>query len=197
MANYLREISGDPQFDGSSSARSSYVQCRKNGCSVNMAKMLALQQPPTDKSDRRFLCDLSPRKQGNKQELARELKYRKQAERAGISHTGSVYLSALADKRQGADPGAWISSRSDLQRVAQERRLKISGAVECDYTDQTVMEMPDIGVSPKLVEEEVRKIESRSAEPLTPKKRNMLREQVFEKRKGSKSKAKFQATERE
>jgi hypothetical protein len=51
------------------------------------------------------------------------------ARRAGINPSGKYYASSLADHRGPSDPAAWVDSTADVKRVAMERNLTVSGAV--------------------------------------------------------------------
>jgi hypothetical protein len=52
------------------------------------------------------------------------------ANRAGINVSGKYYAGGLADGRGPADPRAWVSGADDIKRVAMERNLTVSGAVD-------------------------------------------------------------------
>lgn len=52
------------------------------------------------------------------------------ARRAGINPSGKYYSSAIADHRGPADPAAWVDSTADVKRVAMQRNLTVTGAVE-------------------------------------------------------------------
>lgn len=108
-----------------------YTQLRSEGLSHRWCEMVVLQQPPGVKgTDRAFM-------QGryNNQQLDAMPKDHAQniltlARRAGINVSGKFYSSGLADGRGPADPGAWVDSIADVKRVAAERNLTVSGAVE-------------------------------------------------------------------
>lgn len=108
-----------------------YAKMVGNGVAPRMAEMLALQRPPAVKGTDRSLMqgrlnneqfDLMP------PDHARGLL--QIARKAGINPSGKYYASGLADKRGPADPAAWIDSVSDVQKVARERNLTVSGAVQ-------------------------------------------------------------------
>jgi hypothetical protein len=109
----------------------SYLRMVDNGVAPRMAEMLALQSPPAVKGTDRSLMqgrynneqfDAMP------QDHARGLL--QMARKAGINPSGKYYCAGLADKRGPADPAAWIDSVSDVQKVARERNLTVSGAAE-------------------------------------------------------------------
>lgn len=97
------------------------------------AVMCALQEPPGARgTDRAFMegrynnqqLDGLPDRQAKW--LARE------ARAAGINITGKYYCGGIADGRGWKDPEAWVSGVDDVKRVAQKRRLMVTGAVEYD-----------------------------------------------------------------
>lgn len=114
-----------------------YLKCIADGQSPRFAEMVALMQPPgTRGTDRAFL------EGKNNQEWLGDMPKRqanyilKEAKAAGISTTGKVYMSGLADKRGWCDPQAWISDVSDIKRVAKARNLQVRGIVDIDSTDE-------------------------------------------------------------
>jgi hypothetical protein len=190
MANYLKEITDDPEFAGSSALCEAYVECRSNGCSVSMAKMLALQSPPSDfKTDRTFMAGLQPLADDPK----RLIRYRKQAERAGVDTAGAVYMRQLATRP--GDPKALVRGIDDIRRLAKERKIRVETANEdvlVDSLGDQPAEMPDPGVDAKIIERETRTHERRVGK-LKPQQRNDFKEKLFNRRKPAFSKAKFQA----
>lgn len=97
------------------------------------ALMCALQEPPGARgTDRAFMegrynnqqLDGLPERQA--QWLTRE------ARQAGIDISGKYYCGGIADHRGWKDPEAWVSGVDDVKRVAQKRRLAVTGAVEYD-----------------------------------------------------------------
>jgi len=108
-----------------------FVRLRSEGATERWALMCALQQPPGLKgTDSSFMTGRM-----NNQQLDDMPKDHAQnivtlAKRAGINVSGKYYASGLADKRGVADPRAWVSSADDIRRVAIERNLSVTGAVE-------------------------------------------------------------------
>lgn len=139
------------------------------------AAMVALQQPPGTKgTDRAFLegrqnneqLDEMPRRQA--EYVARE------ARQAGISIAGKYYCAGIADKRGWKDPEAWVSSNDDVLKVAQKRRLHVTGNVNYDPG-----EAPPKRV---LLSESIIKDELRREKRKNPKaKVGELREKIIEK----------------
>lgn len=187
MARY-EIISADPQI------QQAYVSMRRNGQSHNLAEMLALQQPPVDKADRTFLAGLDPTSHttnlGREQNIKRMARLKKKAERAGVDVNGATYLSGLAS--YPGDPTAWVRSRDDIRRVAEKKRLRVEGAVDCDYipTDSAPIN-PDPGPDPKIIEKETRYHEYKTGVKMRGKERMDFKEKLFNRRKGP-NKAKFQ-----
>lgn len=114
-----------------SAASEMYARLRSEGLSHNWCEMVVFRQPPGVKgTDRAFMEG-----RYNNQQLDAMPKDHAQnvvtlAKRAGINISGKYYASGLADGRGPADPGAWIDSTGDVTRVARERNLTVTGAVE-------------------------------------------------------------------
>lgn len=112
-------------------AEETYLRALEHG--ERFAAMVAMRQPPGTKgTDRAFM-------QGrmNNQQLddmpARQAKYlADEARKSGINISGKYYCGGIADKRGWRDPKAWVSSNDDVLRVAQERRMAVSGSVNYD-----------------------------------------------------------------
>jgi hypothetical protein len=95
------------------------------------------------------------------------------AETSGISTVGKCYISTLA--RYPGDPQAWVSDLHDVRARCEERGWGCEGAIKVapredrapvgryqvaeelveDYTDDVVMENPDLGARRSEVREEV------------------------------------------
>jgi hypothetical protein len=108
-----------------------YLDMVANGVAPRLAEMLALQQPPGLRGTDRALME----GRLNNQQFDRMPRDHAEnmitlARRAGINPNGKYYSSGLADGRGPADPAAWIDSVRDVKRVAAERNLTVSGAVE-------------------------------------------------------------------
>jgi hypothetical protein len=102
-----------------------------HGVAPRLAEMLALQQPPGLRGTDRTLME---GRLNNQQFDAMPPDHARRmiamAKSAGINPTGKYYSSGLADKRGPADPRAWVDSAADVKRVAMERNLTVTGAVE-------------------------------------------------------------------
>jgi hypothetical protein len=111
-------ISPDPEI------QAAYEAMLADGVSDRLAEMLALQSPPSSRSDREFW-----RGKWNQFEKTPHVgdAYKKAAEAANVNVTGKRYLSGLA--RFPGDPEAWVSDRSDVQRVVQSRGWACEGIV--------------------------------------------------------------------
>lgn len=114
-----------------------YARLLSEGHGHKWAEMCALQSPPGVRGgDRSFMqgrynqqwLDDMPTHQA--QHLLAE------ARAAGISASGKVYMSGLADKRGPRDPAAWVDSVADIKTVARQRNLTVQGIVEHKGTPQ-------------------------------------------------------------
>lgn len=110
---------------------SMYARLRSEGQSHKWAEMCALQQPPGVKgTDRAFMQGRLNNQQLDQMPPDHARNIVTLARRAGINPTGKYYSSGLADRRGPQDPRAWVDSTADVTRVAQERNLTVTGAVE-------------------------------------------------------------------
>ena len=103
-----------------------YERLRADGVSHNLAEIFAFQRSPSSRTDREFLHGHCNGSQFVGDEERGDF-YRKEAKKAGVSTTGKVYLSGLAERP--GDPRAWISDRHDVQKVIEERGWNCEGAV--------------------------------------------------------------------
>ncbi len=105
-----------------------YMEMRAAGESHNIAELLATQEVPFIMTDSEYLKGMSCN--GSQFEKTPHIGdfYKAEAEKAGVSTTGKVYLSGLADRP--GDPKAWISGRGDVQRVCEERGMSCQGSVQ-------------------------------------------------------------------
>lgn len=112
-------------------AQDHYIDMIANGVAPRLAEMLALQQPPGLRgTDRSLMEGRLNNEQFDKMPRDQALKMLATAKDAGINPSGKYYASGLADKRGPADPAAWVDSVGDIKRVAAERNLSVTGAVE-------------------------------------------------------------------
>ncbi len=107
-----------------------YVQMRQDGQTHNFAEMLATRSFPGVKgTDSVFM---EGRKLGGQQfeGLPRPMgqRYLDVAAKAGVNVSGKYYSGTLA--RFPMDPRAWVSGLGDVRRIARERNVGLSGAVE-------------------------------------------------------------------
>ena len=108
-----------------------FVKLRSEGASERWAEMCALQKPPGVKgTDRAFMQGRMNNQQLDEMPVDHAQNIVTLARRAGINVSGKYYAGGLADRRGVADPKAWVSSIDDIRRVAMERNLTVSGAVE-------------------------------------------------------------------
>jgi hypothetical protein len=83
-------------------------------------------QPPACITDATFLAGHCNGSQFEKTPYIGDY-YRCEAEAAGVSTKGKVYLSQLAE--YPGDPRAWVDGRGDVQRVCEERGWGCGGSV--------------------------------------------------------------------
>jgi hypothetical protein len=129
-----------------------YIHCRMNRQSHTIAEMCALQVSPgimgTDSNFMEGHCN------GNQFEKQPKIGdyYRRQATKAGVNTTGKVYLSGLA--AFPGDPQAWVSGRSDVTRVVNERNWGCQGAVNRTAV-RGIEGKPDVGVADGIINDRV------------------------------------------
>lgn len=140
-----------PVISPFTSVQEAYEAMRRDGQSHNIAEMLALQQSPAIQTDATFLAGHCNGNQFEKTPIVGDF-YRTEAERAGVNTKGKVYKSSLAE--YAGDPKAWVSGRSDIVKVAEERGWGVKGSVNVKL-DNTRKPMDDIDVAPDLVHERV------------------------------------------
>lgn len=108
-----------------------FVRLLSEGYGQRWAEMCALQKPPGVKgTDRAFMEGRMNNQQLDQMPEDHARNIVTLAKRAGINVNGKYYAGGLADRRGIADPKAWVSSVDDIRRVAIERNLTVSGAVE-------------------------------------------------------------------
>lgn len=108
-----------------------FERLRSEGLSQKWCEMVVLQKPPGTKgTDRAYMQDRYNNQQLDQMPPDHARNIVTLAKRAGINPSGKYYSAALADGRGPADPGAWVDSTADVVRVARERNLTVSGAVE-------------------------------------------------------------------
>lgn len=167
-------VSDDPYI------QAHYCVCRDRGTPHGLAEMFAFQQPPMSKSDREMLQGHVNGSQFEKVPYVGDF-YKEVARRAGVSTTGKVYLSQLANFP--GDPRAWVSDRHDVQKVCEERDWSCDGMVSRKRVkDLTPPVEKDI--SDDIVNEEVASImEESPGIAVKPVEVMDLKEKVRNKRK--------------
>lgn len=125
--NRAGTIGGLPSLHKGHEAQAFYIAMRLDGTDHRMAEMFALQTPPMSKSDREFLEGHCNGNQFEGQEYIGDW-YAAKAKAAGVDITGKVYMSGLA--LEPGDPAAWVGGRGDVERVARERGMTVSGMVD-------------------------------------------------------------------
>ncbi len=158
----------------------SYEEMRRNGESHAIAEMLATRSFPgvkgTDsvfmqgrKLDGQQFEEAPPNVGAHHMELARK---------AGVNTSGKYYSGTMA--RFPGDPRAWVSGLGDVRRIARERQMGVSGAVEIPapkYGDGYVP--PEhYRVDDSSVAEHVDSIIGERPDPVSPKEREEIADQV-------------------
>ncbi len=109
-----------------------------NGCSPQLAEMLALGRPPGCNTDREFLRGHANGSQfSGRPELGDA--YASVARAGGVDPKGKVYLSGLA--AFPGDPRAWVSGRGEVKSLCEERGWNCDGLVKV----KSPREVPDPG----------------------------------------------------
>jgi hypothetical protein len=97
---------------------------------------------------------------------------KRRAEAAGVNITGKHYFPSLADSPM--DPKAWVDSRSDLARLANERGVGIEGAgIKVDCPEPPPEEDKPYEVANDIVAKRVAETESEVG-GLSPRERGEL-----------------------
>jgi hypothetical protein len=133
-----------------------YARMIRDGQTERFAAMCALQQAPGTKGTDRAL--MQGRYAGEwmgqmHSPMARRMV--REARAAGINISGKFYMGGLADRRGHLDPAAWIDSVADIKKVAEKRRLHVSGIV--DYTPPEQEPRKSVDIAPDILREHVRK----------------------------------------
>lgn len=178
---YLRELHrlvnlgidfGYPRVSDDLGTQALYVACRLDGEGHELAEMLALQSPPTVRSDATFLRGHCNGSQFSDAPWIGD-EYAKQAKQAGVDVKGKVYLSGLA--RYPGDPEAWVCDRADVRRVIESRGWSCEGAVT---VKNELREPPkEIPIAEDLVDSYT---EARWSQLSEEEKRYTVREEVRE-----------------
>lgn len=157
---------------------SHYQKCRDNGCSHKLADMLASGQPPMSNTDREFLEGRGGCFDQFKDNPWAGDYYLQVAKQANFNVTGKVYMAGLA--RYPGDLQAWVSGRGDVRRVMEEHGWGGEGSVNLPVTN--IAEPTQIGLDPRIVEQEMQKILEKHPEPRGVN-RAELAQQLYDKHK--------------
>lgn len=158
------------------SVQKRYVDMVNDGVAPRFAEMCALQIAPGVKgTDRAFMEGRLNNEQFNKMPKDHARNILTLARRAGINPNGKYYCSGLADKRGPADPMAWVDGAGDVKRVASQRNLTVSGAVEHKGVAQP---RPKAPVLSERLTREMMRVEKKSHPTM---KQGELRELVQDK----------------
>lgn len=116
-----------------------YWDCRLAGSSPKLAEMFALSQAPQSFTDVEFLRGRHDNSQlfgkGKMGEAMGE-RMKRVAEDGGQNVKGKTYCGSLA--RFPGDPEAWVSGRSDVERVVRERGWRCEGDVTVAHSNKNL-----------------------------------------------------------
>ncbi len=153
------------------------------GTSPRLAEMLALRTFPGVKgTDNSFLQGRQTgRDMDSMPGMVRDV-YLKNAEKAGVSIAGKVYVSGLA--RYPADPKAWVSGRGDVKARCESEGWGCRGAVSVETPEFHYEEPKHYTVDPALIAREV--AQKIAAEPELARKKEELTHEIATLRAGVK-----------
>ena len=121
-----------PQISPDLAVQAHYETCRRNGCNDNLAKILALRQPPATRTDREFfrgvgtLADQFSGAEDQLDEVVRRARAR--GYEPGVN---DFYSEAVADDI--GDPKGFIrptDGRQETQRRYDQRMLEMAAAAQ-------------------------------------------------------------------
>ena len=131
------EVKEYPKISRDPFIQARYEIMRDEGTSHNMAEILAVRKSPNFTTDDHFNKGHCNGNQFDGQEKAAAY-YKRKAVAAGVSTTGKVYKSSLA--RFPGDPQAWVSSRSDVKKILEERNWQSEGTVKNEFHEDKLSE---------------------------------------------------------
>lgn len=153
-----------------------YEELVAKGVSPKLAEIFATAQPPgTGVTDKSFF---EGRLNGHAvPDKFKALDYAL-AKKAGISTSGKLYHSGIADSRGPQDPEAWVSGLDDLKRVIKKRNLTTTGIV--NHKGVETPPKPDVPLSDKIVNRIIAQ-ETKKDPGLKSKPKQELKEMVIAK----------------
>lgn len=144
-----------PQVSSNPFVQLFYEELRKRGESHNMADVLAHQRPPAtpySNSERafsnEFASDPVPFIPDNLKGAVMQAVH----EKTGVNVSNKVYCGKLADTRGPLDPEAWVGSADDVRRVARNRNLTVTGAIN---VQGTIRQTPPVPLAEDIIERHV------------------------------------------
>jgi hypothetical protein len=129
-----------------------YLRCLLNGCSFELARMLAEKRFPGIKTGAALMKGVAVDDGLGEGAVADRL--RAMADRAGVDRSGKRWVGGLA--AYPGDPRAWVSDEHDVRVLARERGYAVDGAIHVDGPppDQGPPP-PPVPVAPDIVAEEI------------------------------------------
>lgn len=147
-------MSDFPTISERPAVQAAFEEMLRHGVSPRLAEMLALQSPPMSNTDREFW-------EGRwEQDTPLVRRYRREAERRGVSTNGTLYDPGLA--AFPGDPEAFVGGRDDVRRLAEKRGWGVQGAVTVKPAE---CQPEQIGLDPQIVEDEVEAYVDHHPEP--------------------------------
>jgi len=107
--------------------QAAYEESRELGESHAIAEMCAFRKGPSLETDTTFSRGFGHDPFGGHVNPLAKKRYLAEAKRARINTSGKRYMSGLA--AYPGDPKAWVSSKSDVRKVCEERGWGCEGAV--------------------------------------------------------------------
>lgn len=156
-----------------------YMAAKKAGESENMAVIIAMRTPPgTRYTERAFMEGRAHNPFGSQSDLLNRVAIA-DANEAGISTAGKVFMGGLADGRMFRDPMAWVSGYDDVKRVCAMRGRSCEGAV--NYRAPDMPPTPDVPLAEDLIQEMALKECVENPDEVRKMKKGDLREKVIHK----------------
>lgn len=137
-----------------------YRELLANGCTPQLANMLAFRQSPAERGTDRSFWEgrLVSEYDNSNGKMMLDM-----AKKAGINTTGKIYVGGLARTGLGVrDPQAWVSDTGDIKRIAKQRNLDVDGVVTHRAVGEPV-ETPNVKLAPDIVKRFVK--EKAAADP--------------------------------
>lgn len=175
------------RLNGRTLTEEEWQEHKRTRCQGRLEEMLAAGRPPHANTDREFLKGHCNGSQFDGMESRGDF-YRRVAEAHGQDVKGKVYLASLA--RFPGDPQAWVSGKGDVEKVLDANGWGSEGLVKREV--RNVAQPASVAVAPDIVQEDTLELaEQLAGEEAGQVDHVDLAEQVFNARKGTRSKETF------